>query len=56
MGHVGGLYTIIIIATIGGLGYWTDIVLEFHLIGCLDPVDWSGGMDWTGMEWNGTVE
>ena len=22
-------------------------------MGCMDSVDWNGGMDWTGMEWNG---
>ena len=21
--------------------------------GCLDSVDWNGGMEWNGMEWNG---
>jgi hypothetical protein len=30
-------------------------------LGCLDSVDWNGGMDWTGtvewngMEWNGGI-
>ena len=22
-------------------------------LGCMDLVEWNGGMDWTGLDWNG---
>ena len=45
---------------VGGRGQpYRDYGSSFSYPGCVDSVDWNGGMewwnglDWTGMEWNG---
>ena len=28
-------------------------IIPYYNIGCMDSVEWNGGLDWTGLEWNG---
>ena len=38
---------------------WCEIATNTQKLGCMDSVDWNGGMewwtglDWTGLDWNG---